>query len=337
MTINNERRPQIEQAAQPEVPLRRNWAFQSLWIGAGSAFLGMDAADIAYPLIILSITGSPGMAGLFGLIQTAVMLAMGLPAGLVADRVNLKRLLVAAELTRAVAAGSVALALALHALTWPHLLIVSAVLGAAGTFAGPSRMMLVRAVVPRSQLTQALTQEEIRGGVTGLIGQPIGGILYTARQALPFLMCFLTFVVSAGCALFVRVPDGPRTRRPDADQGWSSIFAGIRELLANAALRAALMLVAMGNLISVALTLIIVVSLQQQGYSGSSIGLAMAGGAVGVIVGSILVRHIHRLLSPGWLLVVSGSFAVMCTLALALSWGPAWVFAVLLVFSLTGP
>ena len=67
-------------SARPR-PLRRNWPFQTLWIGTSTSTLGVSVADIAYPLTILAITRSPALAGLFAAVQGLGMLAAGLPAG----------------------------------------------------------------------------------------------------------------------------------------------------------------------------------------------------------------------------------------------------------------
>jgi MFS family permease len=326
----------VDPPAVEPVPLRRNWRFQLLWVGSGAAFLGIDAADIAYPLVILALTGSPAQAALFGVVQTTTMLLLGLPAGAVADRMDRRLLLMAAEGGRALAAGSVALALFLGHLTPVHLFVVGAVLGMGAAFGGPARMLVVRSVVPPSQLTQALTQEEVRGGITGLLGQPLGGFLYTARQALPFILCLATFTLSFVCALLVRIP--PRSTTDEAPS-WSArtLFAGVRELLGNPALRAALLLVTVCNMVSAAVTLVVIVDLRQQGASGSVIGLAMAGVAVGTLVGSVLIRRLHTLFGPGQLLLVSGGLVAVSILGLVLRAGPVWVFALLVCFALGNP
>ncbi len=198
-----------------EQPLRRNVRFQTLWIGSTIGFLGIEAADIGYPLAVLALTGSPAQAGLFAALQTLATLLAGLPAGQVADRFDRRRVLVLAEATRTTAAASVAAALALHHLTLVHLLAVAAVLGASTPFSGTARMLLVRAVVPSDQLTAALTQEQVRDGASQLIGPPLGGLLYGIRQLLPFLFSALAFAVSLVCALVVRVPARSGDRRGD--------------------------------------------------------------------------------------------------------------------------
>ena len=63
------------------IPLRRNLRFQTFWTGSMSATLGQAVGDVAYPLAIVTMTGSPGKAALFSAVQIAGMLAAGLPAG----------------------------------------------------------------------------------------------------------------------------------------------------------------------------------------------------------------------------------------------------------------
>src|SRR5215510_1086513 len=59
--------------AEPAPPpsLWRNWRFQALWIGSSTSLLGINAADFAYPVIILLMTRSPALAAVFGFVQMA--------------------------------------------------------------------------------------------------------------------------------------------------------------------------------------------------------------------------------------------------------------------------
>jgi hypothetical protein len=62
------------------VPLRRNLQFQALWAGQAASSLGLNVANVAYPLAILALTGSPAQAGLFSAVQTVGTLAGACPA-----------------------------------------------------------------------------------------------------------------------------------------------------------------------------------------------------------------------------------------------------------------
>src|SRR5580658_7266181 len=65
---------EVQAEVEALVPLRRNLRFQTLWAGQAASSLGVSVADVAYPLAILSLTGSPAQAGLFAAILTAGML-----------------------------------------------------------------------------------------------------------------------------------------------------------------------------------------------------------------------------------------------------------------------
>src|SRR5579862_3576692 len=68
-----------QETAMGPAPLRRNLRFQTLWIGMTASTVGVSVADVAYPLIILAMTGSPALAGLFAAVQAVGMLAAGRP------------------------------------------------------------------------------------------------------------------------------------------------------------------------------------------------------------------------------------------------------------------
>ncbi|GGO95577.1 MFS transporter [Wenjunlia tyrosinilytica] len=331
----------------PLVPLRRNWRFQLLWIGASSTTLGVEAADIAYPLLVLAMTGSPALAGLFGFTQLIVILVLGLPIGALADRWDHRYVLIGAEGARAGATASVAVALAMDALTVAHLLLVALVLGLGTAFGGPVRMLLVRAVVPDEQLTQALTQDEVREGAAGLVGPAFGGALYGVSRVLPFIACAGTFSLSLLCALIVRVP--PRGGKPvDADEpedggepspaeDSGGVLAGVRELVRQPALRGALLLIGTFYLVITAVTLVVVVKLQSQGTAPGAVGLALTGTAVGMLLGSPLVKPLHDWMAPGRLLLLVSVTVAVAMALLAVPFGSWWVFGVLVFSTLTTP
>ncbi|HEX6497967.1 MAG TPA: MFS transporter [Micromonosporaceae bacterium] len=321
------------------VPLRRNLRFQLLWVGSTIGFLGIEAADIGYPLTILALTGSPARAGLFGFVQSLAGVLLAVPAGQVVDRHDRRRVLLCAEGGRALAAASVAVALAAHHLTLTHLLVVAAILGAGSAFGGPARMLVVRAVVPSEQLTAALTQEEVREGTAVLVGPPLGGLLYAVRQALPFLFSAVTFTVSWLCVLVVRIP--PRTGAAAQDEAGAAApggrFEGLRILLRDPVLRTSTLLIAVLNAVGVPLTLVAVVLLRDQGASPRAIGLAMAGLAIGTLAGTPLVRPLHRALRPGVLLIAFFLVETPILALLGVPLGPWWVGGLLILATVAMP
>ncbi|ADH67172.1 MFS transporter [Nocardiopsis dassonvillei] len=329
-----------EAGAPPvDVPLRRNRRFQLLWVGSAFSFFGLEVSELVYPLVVLALTGSPAWAGAFGGVQMVATLLAALPAGELCDRYDRRALLLLAEGTRAAATLSVVAALLFATLTLPHLLVVAALLGLVTPLGGSARMLLVRAVVPREQLTSALTQEEVRSNGAAMAGPPLGGFLYAVSMATPFVFTTVTFVLSVVCVLFVRpVPPRPGGSEEDADgSAWTRMLSGLRTMAAATELRRVLLFTVLMNAVSAPFLLISVVVLEEQGASSTVIGFAMMGLAAGGLVGAFLVKPLHRLLPPGGVMLAVGGSTVLLIALFAVPWGPWWLAALLFLLTVGVP
>jgi len=335
--------PESAPVATPvAVPLLRNWRFQALWFGGSLANLGVEATDIAFPLLILTITGAPGLAGLFGFVEVATSVLATLPAGALVDRWDRRRVLLATDGLRALTIGAVVAGVASGHMAVGFLLAAAVVLGAATALGAPARMLITRAVVPEEQLTAALSQEEARGGVAALAGPPVGGALFGVARAVPFLAAAVGFAVSFVCVFLAAPVRASRPSAPDAGQntpasGFSSAFGGFRFLLGNPMLRGALALISTFLLSATAAMLAVIVELRHQHYSSATIGLAVTGAACGMLAGSVLVQHLHRRLRPGILVIGASAQVTIAVALLALPFGPWWVAGMLFVGALPLP
>ncbi|MBJ6636768.1 MFS transporter [Streptomyces sp. DHE7-1] len=316
------------------VPLRRNWRFQVFWSGAVASLLGLRIAGLAYPLLILALTGSPATAGAFGALQTGTMLLLAIPGGAVADRANRRTVLAGALALQAAAVASVSIAMALHVLTVAQLMGTAVLLGAGTAFGGPVRMLALRSLVPPEQLSQALVQEEVRTSGGNLVGAPLGGVLYALGRALPFVASAVGCVLAV-ISIFVVRFDG-RVQRP-AGQARGSFLQGVRILWAGRLLRTVLFLVGTLGVVNAALTLVVIVQLQHDGASSGTVGLVLAGEALGGVLGALLTKRLHAALAPGHLLLAVGWCVAPLLLLMAVPWGTGWLLVVLSLIALGQP
>lgn len=336
--------PESREAAAAKTPLRRNLAFQTLWAGSVASTLGISVADVAYPLAILGVTGSPADAGFFAAAQTVGMILAGLPAGHLADRGSPRRILIMAETGRALVTSVIVAALVLGWLGLPLLLIAALLLGAGQPMTSTARMMLIRAVVPKEQLTSALTQDEVRINGAELAGPPLAGALYGLRalaHAVPFLFTAAGFVLSLISGLIVKtLPERAETKPAGQDAAAESqrsgMLAGIKAILASPLLRATTALLASVNAIGAGFGIIAVVILRDQSVPPTLIGISLAGAAVGGLVGAALVRPLHRL-RPGALMITVCGLVVPLLALVALPYGPWWMAGLLFVAMLGVP
>ncbi len=267
-------------------------------------------------------------------------------------------LLVVAETGRALVTGLVVLALILGWLTLPLLLIAAVLLGAGQPVVSAARLLMIRTVVPKEQLTRAMTQDEVRINGSELAGPPIGGALYgisALAHAVPFLFTAGSFVLSLIAGLLVKV-DPDRSPAPgkaadkdnkaadtdDADTDNkhdgkdSGMLAGVKAIWTSPILRVTTLLLAAINCLGAGLSLITVVILRDQAVSSTQIGLALGAASVGGLLGATLVRPLHKL-RPGALMILVASILVPLVALLAVPFGPWWMAGLLFVAMLGVP
>src|ERR671928_1227083 len=90
------------------LPLRRNREFVLLQMGQALSTIGSESATVAYSLLVLTLTHSPAKAGLTAFARLVPWVLFALPAGVAVDRWNRKRLMIVADVVRAVALASLA-------------------------------------------------------------------------------------------------------------------------------------------------------------------------------------------------------------------------------------
>jgi MFS family permease len=299
--------------AIPPVPLRRNREFNLLWGGAVSALLGLSTADIAYPMVILAITGSPLKAGLFATVQLVATVLATLPVGQLMDRRDRRRMLLLSESVRVAAAGSVAVAYFLGALTFWHLLLTAAALGAIQPFSG-ARTLLLRQVVAPEQIPAALTAEQVRQQGCELAGPPLGGAMFGLSRALPFLFATAAGLVSLLTVVLLKLPQSvtpaagetaAQAQAPAEKPARGGALLGLKTILRDPVMRATALALCLVNTAGYPVFLSLVVRMHQQHTGSGTTGLVVAAMAVGGLGGTALVKPLHKVLRPGWLLIAA--------------------------------
>lgn len=186
--------------------LWRNRDFQLLFVGSLTSVTGSEISAVAYPLLVLAVTGSSARAGLVGFAEAVAAVLAGLPAGALVDRWNKRTVLVVSDLLRLLAVASIPLALAAGRLGTAQIVATAVVVGAGRAFFYPARSVAVRRTVPPEQLPAALSQDQARTAAGGLVGPPLGGALFGLGRALPFVADAVSFGVGMLCVLAVRTP-----------------------------------------------------------------------------------------------------------------------------------
>src|SRR5438477_7806404 len=186
------------------VPLWRNLDYMLLWSGQTVSTIGTEVSTLAFPLLILALTGSAAQAGFAGALRAFPYLFFSLPAGALIDRWDRKRTMIICDTGRAISLASIPVAYVLGDLTIVQLYLVSAIEGTLYVFFNIAEAACLPRVVPKEQLPAATAQNMATDGITVLLGPSLGGALYTAERLLPFLADALSYVISVISLFFIK-------------------------------------------------------------------------------------------------------------------------------------
>ncbi len=317
------------------VPLWRNRDYVLLWSGQAVSFLGTQVTQIAFPLLVLGLTGSAAAAGFVAAARTLPYLLLTLPAGALVDRWDRRATMVVCSVGSALALASVAVAYAADALTIPQIVVVSFVEGSFAVAYGLAETAALRQVVPTAQLPTAVAQQQLQYSVGGIVGPALGGALYSVSVALPFAVDAASYAASGVSLAAVRTP------LPGAPAAARSIRAevaeGVRWLWDRPLFRYMALLTGMLNFAGQGVTLIAVVLARGQGASPAEVGAIFAAGGVGGVLGALAAPFVQRRLSFGQAIVGQIWCTAAAILLLSVATTPLLVLSALFLVNLVGP
>lgn len=290
-----------------------------LWTSQVVSTVGTRVSSIAYPLLVLAVTHSPAKAGIVGFAQTLPFLLLYLPAGAFIDRWDKKRTMVICDAGRAVALGSIAITIALGLLTLAQVLAVTLIEGSMFVLFDLAEGAALPQLVTREQLQTAIAQNQAKTQGADVVGQPLGGVLFSIAWLLPFLVDAVSYLVSFIALLSIRRPFQPPPTTRQRSRLRNDIAEGLDRVRREPFLRAAVGMIGGINFVFNALSLVLIVRAKELGASSVLIGVMFAFVGAGGLLGSFVAPWVQRrfdsrrvVVTIGWLWVAEiGVLAVL--------------------------
>ncbi|MBS1195901.1 MAG: major facilitator superfamily 1 [Actinobacteria bacterium] len=270
------------------------------WVLAGqsASLLGDYVSLLALPLFVVYLTGSALDLGLTTALETVPTLLFGFAVGVLLDRVNLRRLLVIADLARAAAFLALGLASAAGGAEVWMVFVVAFLVGTLTVTFDSGFQAWLPALAPDDALVVVNSRLQFARSLAWTLGPPLAG--YLAAIAGGFRLAFglnaATFVVSAA-SLLVLVEIRPRPA-PTRDPWLVSFRQGMSCLWRLPALRVTTLAGTAANLVFVPMeSLLVLFCREQLGLTDSAyIGWFFGGhsllGACGVVAAPVLARRL---------------------------------------------
>lgn len=210
-------------ALHPYARILHSRRYRPLWFGQVISNLGDTFHYIALVVLLFRLTGSGSALAALALAQIAVTLALGPVAGVIVDRFDRRRVMIAADLTRA--ALATALAFTTHA---PLAIGLAVLMAAAGVSFSPAARALLPSLVEEDALLAANTVGHSTEQATQIIASAgAGGMLLAFGTTPAFLFNAATFVFSV--LMLLRLPKRLRAEEPEAPGPVGGFWAEARE------------------------------------------------------------------------------------------------------------
>ena len=150
--------------------------FRLLWFGACTSTTGTWMQEIAQNWLVLEMTNSPFLLGLDAFLGDIPIFLFSLVGGVIADRMDRRKLLVISQLIQMTSAMVLSFLIATHRIQIWHILLSSFVVGTAQSFGGPAYSALVPSLVEKEDLPNAIALNSIQFNLARVIGPVLGGL-----------------------------------------------------------------------------------------------------------------------------------------------------------------
>ena len=335
--------------------------YARLWSASVISNLGDGVAMVAWPWLASAVTRDPVLLSLTVVAGRIPWLVFSLPAGVITDRFDRRRLMVWMDVARFVVVALVAWAVAAggdvladpvlvgddafvdppNQGLWLALLYGSAL---AIGFAEVLRDNAAQTIMPR--LVESDLLEKANGRLWGaemvansFAGPPLGGWLIAVTLALPFVTDASTFLLAAILVALI-----PGTFAPTGGDGvterpsfWEELRAGVRWLWGHRLLRTlAVILGIMNATIMLSFATLVLFVQEVLVLDAARFGVLLTAGAAGGVLGSFAASRVSKALGSGRSLgiVLVGSAITLGITGLTSTWGVVW--AMQLVFAFLG-
>ena len=317
---------QAQKISTPRRSLWRNQAYMLLWSGQVVSAVGTQVSDLALPLLVLYLTGSPAQAGLVGAVSALPYVIFCLPAGALVDRWDRKYTMILCDSVRALSLGSLQLTYMLGYLTLVQIYLVALIEGTFFVFFSLAEVSALPALVSKEDFPGVAARTEITNSISFLLGRAIGGTLYGLARALPFLADAVSYFVSVISLSFIRVPfQGQRASKPR--KLTVEIWEGVHWLWKQPFLCFLALEGGVVHIVGAGATLLIIVIAQRLHASAFVIGLILGADGVGTLFGALLGGLLQRRWPFSLLLL--GTMWLMGLFCLLYLWTPNVVWLAL--------
>jgi predicted MFS family arabinose efflux permease len=287
--------------------------FRLLWTGAFTSSTGTWLQEVAQSWLVYTLTGSTVLLGLTAFLSGAPILLFSLIGGVVADRMDRRKLLLLSQYTQMASAFLLALLIYIDKAQIWHILVLAFVNGLAQAFGGPAFQALIPSLVEAKHLPNAIALMSIQFNLARVIGPVIAGFTLKALGAAAcFALNGLSFLAPIVALLLLHVSFVPKRTE---ERILRSLREGVQFVRRHGSMAGLIVLAFVSTGLGIPLVTFLptfakdIFQLGPQGYS-TMLAVSGAGAVVGALVVAWMGHIAHKGRAALLMLVAMGMFVM---------------------------
>jgi MFS family permease len=294
-------------------------------------------SDVVLGWQMLEVSDSAFLVGMVGFAQGLPLLVFSPISGLMADRIERRRIIMLALILAAASAAVLAVLSALGTVVPWHIVLISFLLGSAFTLYAPARLALLPALVPDGLFLSASTVEYSSTRLMGFFGPLLAGALLSAFSA-PFALTAMVLLFIAAAGTFART--GTKTHATVQTVAHQrNVVRGLREAASYLRRDRPLLALTLLGLVMVPIgmsyqKLMPVFARDVLEAGPSTLGLMLALTNLGIAVAGFILAGIGSSFRKGYVVLLSSSMFALSLVMFAAARQMLWALSLLFMLGL---
>ncbi len=298
----------------------RHRNYRLFFAGQGISLIGTWMQRVAMSWLVYRLTGSALLLGVVNFSGQAPTLLFTPFAGVIADRYDRHRLLVATQVMAMVQAALMAVLVLADVIAVWHLVLLSLFLGIVNAFDTPFRQALIVEIIEdREDLGNAIALNSSMMNGARLLGPSIAGILIASvGEGMCFLLNAVSYVAVIAALIAMTIP--PKRMRAHRPQIWQAWREGLTYAFGSPPIRSVLLLLAVVSFMGMPYSTLLPIFAQEVLRGGAqTLGFLMGAAGIGALIGAMFLASRESVLGLEAVLVVSAAIFGVGLIGFALS------------------
>lgn len=292
--------------------------FRNYFLGTTFSEIGTQMELVAINWQVYELTHSAASLGFVGLSAFLAIIIVALPAGLIVDKLDRKKVLLFSQILPCFVSLTLLLMTITDTITPLAIYILVFFSFAARAFQGPARQSIIPQLVSHEYFLNAFSLQTMSRQVSLMIGPAIAGfVIEFLKVQTVYILNFSTFVIYILILLPIHIR--PHSRASEVTYSVKSVWEGIRFVLSNQILVYTMLLDFIANFFSSATTLLPIFAREIFNIGPKGLGLLYSAPAIGSTLTGLILASIHNIKNQGKIILLGVLIYGGATIAFGLS------------------